>query len=257
MLNVIKNMILQKILFSTILLFVIAGFSHAQDFLLPKHYPTVVGQWHKVTVSRGDSIGKISLRYGVSMHDIHLHNPRLAKVKYIHPGDTMIVPACYWVPEEVAPGEILVNVATNTLFYRPLDENILKVFRVTVGTPDNPTPVGEFYIKKKKLNPTWYPPQSVRASYAKRGVHLPFAVPGGKGNPLGKYALYLNKPTYLIHTAVSVKALGGMQSFGCVRMYEKDIQQLYPIVPVKTEVRIVNIPNVHEDLMYNYCAKNL
>lgn len=241
-----------------VLVFGITSFSaQAEDFALPKHYPTIVGQWHRVTVGKGDSIGKISMRYGVSMHNIRMHNPRLTKVKYIHPGESMIVPACYWVPEEVAPGEIVVNIATHTLFFRPTEGAKLMVFPVTVGTPENPTPPGEFYIKKKKLNPIWYPPQSIRASYAKKGKSLPFAVEGGRGNPLGKYAMYLNKPTYLIHTASGIKALGGMQSFGCVRMYENDIKKLYPIVPVKTKVRIIDVPNTHEDLMYNHCAKAL
>lgn len=257
MFTIKKMIIATHYLLLTLVLVISSTSVFAGEFTLPTTYPAIVGQWHQVTVGQGDSIGKISMRYGVSMHNIRLHNPRLTTVKYIHPGESMIVPACFWVPEAVAPGEIVVNVATSTLFFRPVGQDKLMVFPVTVGTPEHPTPPGEFYIKKKTLNPIWYPTQAIRTSYAKKGKSLPFAVEGGRGNPLGKYAMYLNKPTYLIHTASGINALGGKQSFGCVRMYEKDIEQLYPIVPVKTKVRIIDVPNAHEDLMYNYCAKSL
>ena len=135
----------------------------------------------------------------------------------------MLIPSCFYAPVAVTPGQIVVNVATQTLFYRPTtNQSKLWVFPVTVGTEKHPTPIGEFYITKKKENPVWYPPASVRAASAKRGVQLPFGIEGGKGNPLGAYAMYLNKPTYLIHTAAGASKLGGKNSYGCVRMYERD-----------------------------------
>jgi L,D-transpeptidase ErfK/SrfK len=242
------------LLFITVLSFQIIN---AAEFTVPTQVPAVLGQWERVTISSGDNLGRLAKRYDVSMHNIILHNPSLNDKKYIHPGDQLIMPSCYWLPQMVQPGEILVNIATQTLFFRPVEQDKLFVYPVTVGMPDNPTPTGEFYVKRKKQNPIWYPTESVRASYAKKGVHLPFAVEGGAGNPLGAYALYLNKPTYLIHTASNINALGGRQSFGCIRMYEKDISVLYQQVTVKTTVRIIDEPNPQEDALFNNCAKHL
>jgi L,D-transpeptidase ErfK/SrfK len=229
----------------------------AEEFPLPNHVPAVMGQWSNVIVEEGDNLVKISRKYGVSIHNILLHNPSLKGKKYLSLGEKVVVPTCFWVPHEILPGEILVNIATQTLFYRSPNTDTLSIYPVTVGTEENPTPVGSFYVRKKAENPIWYPPQSVRAAAAKRGVSYPFAVEGGDNNPLGAYAMYLNKPTYLIHTALNGRALGGRQSFGCVRMYKGDIKDLYPRIAIKTPVEIVNIPNPDEDHMFNNCAKTL
>ena len=69
--------------------------------------------------------------------------------------------------------------------------------------------------------------------------------------------MYLNKPTYLIHTAVSGQALGGARSFGCIRMYERDIAQLYPQIKLKTPVRIMDEPIPEPSTLQKYCTRNL
>lgn len=240
------------------LLLLIVTTTFAAEFSTPESAPKILGGWQEITIGNGDSLGRLSKRYDVSIHNVKLHNPRLLHTKYIHPGEKLVMPSCYWLPQAVKPGEILINLATQTLFFRPQDDSSkLYVYPVTVGKAAHPTPTGEFYIKKKKENPIWYPTVSVRVAYAKRGKSLPFAVEGGDHNPLGAYAMYLNKPTYLIHTAVNIQALGGKQSFGCVRMYKKDIARLYQQVPVKTKVSIVDINYPEQDKLYNICAKSI
>jgi lipoprotein-anchoring transpeptidase ErfK/SrfK len=69
--------------------------------------------------------------------------------------------------------------------------------------------------------------------------------------------MYLNKPTYLIHTAAGASRLGGKSSYGCVRMYERDIAKLYPIIPIKTKVKIIDQPVTSKPELYKYCSRRL
>ena len=230
----------------------------AHTYPRPNHYPSILGHWYRIIVKRGDSLGKIAKRTGVSLHEIYRHNAGLEEKKYIQPGRSVLVPNCYWLPVHIKAGEIVINIATQTMFYAPKDKkNEVNAYPVTVGKAATSTPTGNFYIKRKKENPIWYPPASIKAAYKKRGIELPFAVGPGPRNPLGPYAIYLNKPTYLIHTAPSIRALGGRQSFGCIRMYPNDIISFYHDLPLKTKVRIVDIPLSHEDSFFNHCSKAL
>ena len=67
-------------------------------------------------------------------------------------------------------------------------------------------------------------------------------MPPGPDNPLGEYALTLSLPSYLIHGTNKPFAVGRRVSSGCIRMYTKDVEQLYDAVRVGTKVVIVDEP---------------
>jgi L,D-transpeptidase ErfK/SrfK len=70
-------------------------------------------------------------------------------------------------------------------------------------------------------------------------------IPGGDpDNPLGRFALKLAIPGYLIHGTDQRRSFGiGMRvSHGCIRLYPEDIERLYAMVPVGTPVRIIDQP---------------
>lgn len=230
--------------------------AYSLDYRVPQTLPRFVGAWHYITVKPGDSLSKLAFTHDISLIDLLKYNPHVSLDKPIHPKQSLLIPNCYWVPP-LRQGEILINLATQTLYYQPEENDIVSIYPVTIGKPDYPTPQGEYYIKKKKRDPIWYPPPSIRRAYAAKGKSYPSAVAPGPYNPLGTYVMYLNKPTYLIHTAINARALGGAQSFGCVRMYERDIGQLYPQIKLNTPVRIVDeaIPNL--EALHKYCTKDL
>jgi L,D-transpeptidase ErfK/SrfK len=91
-------------------------------------------------------------------------------------------------------------------------------------------------------NPSWYPPQSIRDEHAARNDILPRVVPPGPDNPLGKHALRLGLPGYLIHGTNKPSGVGMRVTHGCVRMFPEDIEAIYETVPVGTRVNIVNQP---------------
>jgi L,D-transpeptidase ErfK/SrfK len=69
-------------------------------------------------------------------------------------------------------------------------------------------------------------------------------VPPGPDNPLGDRALRLaaGQGTYLIHGTNNPIAVGLAVTHGCIRMYPEDIDVLYDMIPVGTQVTIVNEP---------------
>jgi len=54
----------------------------------------------------------------------------------------------------------------------------------------------------------------------------------------------LSLPSYLIHGTNKSYGVGMRVSHGCVRLYPEDIARLFAVVPVGTEVHIINEPYV-------------
>jgi L,D-transpeptidase ErfK/SrfK len=104
------------------------------------------------------------------------------------------------------------------------------------------TPQGTTSVIAKTRNPAWRPPESIKQEHAADGETLPDVIPAGPDNPLGKYALRLGLPGYLIHSTNKPYGVGMRVTHGCVRMYPEDIEVLFPEVPVGTPVQIVNQP---------------
>jgi hypothetical protein len=68
---------------------------------------------------------------------------------------------------------------------------------------------------------------------------LPTWVPGGHPmNPLGVRAMYLGSSTYRIHGTDAPWTIGQAVSKGCIRMYNEDVLDLYPRIPVGTPVLV-------------------
>jgi L,D-transpeptidase ErfK/SrfK len=97
-------------------------------------------------------------------------------------------------------------------------------------------------VAAKTRNPSWRPPESIRAEHAADGTPLPEIIPPGPENPLGDYALRLTRSGYLIHGTNRPYGVGMRVTHGCVRMYPEDIEALFPEVPVGTPVQIVDQP---------------
>jgi lipoprotein-anchoring transpeptidase ErfK/SrfK len=94
---------------------------------------------------------------------------------------------------------------------------------------------GKISVTSKRENPSWTPTPSMRVE----NPRLPMWVPGGHPmNPLGQRALYLGSSTYRIHGTDAPWTIGSAASAGCVRMYNKDVADLYPRVNVGTSVLV-------------------
>lgn len=81
----------------------------------------------------------------------------------------------------------------------------------------------------------------MRDEYIKHGEILPTIFPAGTNNPMGMYALYLEK-NYAIHGTNSNFGIGLRITRGCIRLRPEDIEYLFNIVPIGTKVRFINEP---------------
>ena len=93
-------------------------------------------------------------------------------------------------------------------------------------------------IDGKYVNPAWTPPPDVRRD----NPTMPVVIPGGSPrNPMGVAALTLEGDQYAIHgtTQAMRKSVGTFASYGCIRMLNEDITDLYQRVAVGTPVVVV------------------
>jgi lipoprotein-anchoring transpeptidase ErfK/SrfK len=94
---------------------------------------------------------------------------------------------------------------------------------------------GTTTVSEKKINPSWRPTPDM----LKENPKLPTWVPGGHPmNPLGVRAMYLGASTYRIHGTDAPWTIGQAVSKGCIRMYNEDVLDLYPRVPVGMKVTV-------------------
>jgi lipoprotein-anchoring transpeptidase ErfK/SrfK len=92
---------------------------------------------------------------------------------------------------------------------------------------------GQTQISGKYLKPAWSPPREVKRDKPR----LPDLIPGGSSrNPMGAAAMTLAGGEYAIHGTNVPSSIGGFVSYGCIRMYNADIVDLFNRVSVGTSV---------------------
>lgn len=92
---------------------------------------------------------------------------------------------------------------------------IVREIQVAVGTPDHPTPIGDFQVTSLVWNPWWIPPPFDWAKDDK-------ATPPGPSNPTGRVKLFFGYYLFL-HGTPDEASLGQAASHGCVRMGNADV----------------------------------
>jgi lipoprotein-anchoring transpeptidase ErfK/SrfK len=131
----------------------------------------------------------------------------------------------------VQPGTIVVKTAERRL-YLVLGNGSAIRYPVAVGRPGKQWQ-GSAQVNGKHVQPAWTPPAEVRADNPK----LPHVIPGGSpGNPMGPRALTLSGGEYAIHGTNKPSSIGTFASYGCIRMYNQDIVDLFDRVSVGTPV---------------------
>jgi len=133
----------------------------------------------------------------------------------------------------VEPGTIVVRTSERRL-YLVLGSGKALRYPVAVGRPDKQW-FGRTIINGKHLQPAWSPPEEVRRDNPK----LPDVIPGGApNNPMGHGALTLSGGEYAIHGTNKPSSIGTFASYGCIRMHNADIAELFAHVSVGTEVLV-------------------
>jgi L,D-transpeptidase-like protein len=105
------------------------------------------------------------------------------------------------------------------------DDRMVKIYDVAVGTPASPSPAGEFQIMQRLENPTYYKP----------GV----MIGPGKDNPLGTRWMGLNLNGFGIHGTNRPDSIGKNTSHGCIRLRNRDAEDLFARVKVGDRVSLI------------------
>ena len=134
-------------------------------------------------------------------------------------------------PGEYSPGTIVVKTSERKL-YLILDSGHAMRYPVGVGKAGKQW-AGETRIDGKYRNPAWAPPRDVKRDKP----NIPDLIPGGApNNPMGVAAMTLHGGEYAIHGTNVPGSVGGFVSYGCIRMLNSDITDLYGRVSVGTPV---------------------
>jgi lipoprotein-anchoring transpeptidase ErfK/SrfK len=129
------------------------------------------------------------------------------------------------------PGTIVIKTSERRL-YLVLGEGKALRYKVAVGKPGKQW-AGAAFVNGKHVNPAWTPPEEVRAD----NPNLPDVIPGGSPrNPMGPRAMTLSGGEYAIHGTNRPESIGTFASYGCIRMHNHDIVDLFERVSVGTQV---------------------
>lgn len=202
----------------------------------------VIGRLALITLEEGDTLPDIARHFSLGINEISAANPEV-DLWVPKAGERVMLPLSHVLPDVVKKG-IVINLAAMRIFQFKGDGRLLAVstYPVGIGSAERPSPTGQMYVQRKTVRPTWHVPASIAEDHRKKGDPLPAKVPPGPLNPLGDYALYLSKPTYLIHGTNKPASIGLNATNGCIRMYPEDVKKLYQNTPVNTPVRIVSQP---------------
>ncbi len=202
----------------------------------------VIGRLAVIRLEKGDTLPDIARHFSLGINTISAANPG-TDVWVPEAGERIMLPLSFILPDAPRKG-IVINLAGMRLFQFKGDSRSLAVstYPIGVGTVARPSPMGQMYVVRKATRPIWHVPASIAEDHRKKGDPLPAKVLPGPQNPLGEYAVYLSKATYLIHGTNKPASIGLRATNGCIRLYPEDVKKLYENTPVKTPVCIVNQP---------------
>jgi lipoprotein-anchoring transpeptidase ErfK/SrfK len=139
-------------------------------------------------------------------------------------------------PSEYLPGTIVISQTARKL-YLVIDATRAVAYPVAVAKHGKEWS-GYAKVDGKYVEPAWSPPESVKRDHPE----LPDVIPGGSPhNPMGARAITLDRDEVAIHGTTSTmrRSVGTAASYGCVRMYNEDVIDLYDRVSVGAPVVMV------------------
>jgi lipoprotein-anchoring transpeptidase ErfK/SrfK len=133
----------------------------------------------------------------------------------------------------VRPGTIVISTSERRLYLIGEAGQTIS-YPVAVGKAGKQW-TGWAQIDGKYVEPAWSPPAEVKRD----NPRLPDVIPGGSpSNPMGARALTLDRDEIAIHGTNRPNSIGTYASYGCIRMHNRDIIDLYTRVRVGTPVLV-------------------
>jgi lipoprotein-anchoring transpeptidase ErfK/SrfK len=104
------------------------------------------------------------------------------------------------------------------------DGRVIRIYDTAVGAPKSPSPAGTFQVVRRVPNPTWYSKGKI--------------VPPCSSNPVGTRWIGLSVKGYGIHGTNNPRSIGKNVSHGCIRMRNRDVEDLFTKVAVGDVVEL-------------------
>ncbi len=131
------------------------------------------------------------------------------------------------------PGTIIISQSARRLYFVLADGQAI-AYPVAVAKHGKEWS-GFARVDGKYVEPAWSPPDTVKRDHPE----LPDVIRGGSPhNPMGARAITLDRDEVAIHgtTATMRASVGTAASYGCIRMYNEDVIDLYDRVRVGANV---------------------
>ena len=212
----------------------------------------LLGELSYQTVDAHDTVVTLAQKYDVGYNAIEDANPNVDFTKAFSPNTLLQIPTSHLLPNQPRQG-IIINLPEMRMYYFPEHSEQVLTYPIGIGKIGKTIPITKTSITRKIEDPVWIPPADIREFNLKQGVVLPKVMPPGPDNPLGPYAIYMRLPTYLIHSTIFPESVGKRASFGCIRMFESDIQVFFPSIKKGIPVAIINSPvkiGWHQNKLY-------
>jgi lipoprotein-anchoring transpeptidase ErfK/SrfK len=153
----------------------------------------------------------------------------------------LIVPESSWAYEQIFPlpdasqtqnqtTRLEVNLNRRRVFVYQ-GKNLIKSYPIAVGRRNWETPTGKFQVLQLLQNPKWIHPVTGKAIKG-----------GATENPLGNYwiGFWTNGRNWVgFHGTPNPETVGKAVSHGCLRMYNRDIEELFQLVSLGTPVTVI------------------
>ncbi len=181
------------------------------------------------TIGVGDRLIRIAAEYEVP-YDIILRVNKISDARRIRAGQHIGIPR--------GPFHARIDVSEFRLDLY-LRDTFVRSFPVALGAEQG-TPTGEWRVRERLKDPTYYPPPSAPERRIVQG--------GDPNNPLGRYWIGLEGVTgaavgaegYGIHGTNEPDSIGRAVSLGCVRLRNEDAAWVYSaLAPGKSTVQII------------------
>jgi len=137
--------------------------------------------------------------------------------------------------ERFDPGTIVIRTGERKLYYVVSPGEAIR-YTIAVGKAGKQWR-GIKYVEELQVDPAWSPPAEVKRD----NPRLPDVIPGGSPrNPMGARVIGLG-PTgqYAIHGTNMPNTIGTAASYGCFRMHNQDVIDLYARVRMGTPVVVL------------------
>jgi L,D-transpeptidase ErfK/SrfK len=195
----------------------------------------VIGEIRTALVEPDDTLLDVAYRNRLGFEAVARLNPDVDP--WIPPTGTIVRLPTRLVLPAAEPEGLVINIPEMRLYDFSVDPGP-EILAAAVGDAEDPTPVGDFRIGTKRINPAWNVPLSIRAEKPE----LPPVVPPGPENPLGGRWMTIGATSYGIHGTNIRWSIGRMATHGCVRLYEDDVTRVFERVPIGTRVQLVYQP---------------